>query len=121
MSCLGNLIWIILGGLFMSLGYLLLGRIYCVTIIGIPVGMQLFKLAGLALSPFGSNIEPRNGNLGVGSVILNIVDLTFFYRLETGYGFKEFLLTASRDAGDAEHFSGIRGKTYVIQLEYAVF
>lgn len=77
MSCLGNFIWIIFGGLFMSLGYLLLGLIYCVTIIGIPVGMQLFKLAGLALSPFGSNIEPRNGNLGIGSIILNIIWIFF--------------------------------------------
>lgn len=73
MSCLGNLIWIICGGFFMSLGYFLLGLIYCVTIVGIPLGLQLFKLAGLSLSPFGSNVEPKNGNLGIGSVILNII------------------------------------------------
>lgn len=57
----------------MSLGYFLLGLIYCVTIVGIPLGLQLFKLAGLSLSPFGSNVEPKNGNLGIGSVILNII------------------------------------------------
>ena len=61
----------------MSLGYLLLGLLYCITIIGIPVGVQLFKLAGLALCPFGRDVEPRNGNLGVGSIILNIIWIVF--------------------------------------------
>lgn len=77
MAFLGNLIWIICGGLFMSLGYLLLGLLYCITIIGIPVGVQLFKLAGLALCPFGRDVEPRNGNLGVASIILNIIWIVF--------------------------------------------
>lgn len=77
MSFVGNLVWIIFGGLFMSLGYLLLGLLYCITIIGIPVGVQLFKLAGLALCPFGRDVEPRDGSLGVGSVILNIIWIVF--------------------------------------------
>ena len=73
MSFLGNLIWFVFGGFLMSLGYLLLGMLYCITIIGIPVGVQLFKLAGLALCPFGRNIEPRNGSIGGLSIILNII------------------------------------------------
>ncbi len=53
MSFLGNLIRIVFGGFFMSLGYLLLGVVYCVAIVGLPFGVQHFKLALLALTPFG--------------------------------------------------------------------
>ena len=61
----------------MSLGYLFLGLLYCITIVGIPVGVQLFKLAGLALHPFGLDVEPRNGSLGAGSILLNVVWIIF--------------------------------------------
>ena len=61
MSFLGNLIWVVFGGLLMSLGYLLLGIIYCITIIGIPVGLQLFKMASLSLFPFGREVTDKHG------------------------------------------------------------
>ena len=77
MSFLGNIIWIIFGGLFMSLGYLVLGLIYCITIVGIPVGVQLFKLANLSLFPFGRNVVDRGGQMGVGVLILNILWILF--------------------------------------------
>lgn len=77
MSFLGNIIWIIFGGLFMSLGYLVLGLIYCITIVGIPVGVQLFKLANLSLFPFGRNVVDRGGQMGVGALILNILWILF--------------------------------------------
>lgn len=48
MGCLGNIIWMLCGGLVSALGYLIAGCIWCITIVGIPVGMQCFKLAGLA-------------------------------------------------------------------------
>ena len=53
MSLLGNLIWFLFGGLWMGLGWVLAGLLWCVTIVGIPIGMQCFKLAGLAFFPFG--------------------------------------------------------------------
>jgi len=57
MSLLLNILWIVLGGGFiLCLEYLLAGVILCVTIIGIPFGLQCFKLAGLALLPFGKEI-----------------------------------------------------------------
>ena len=77
MSFLGNLIWIIFGGLLMSLGYLLAGVVYCITIIGIPVGVQLFKLASLTLCPFGRNVVDRNGQLSAWSIFLNILWIVF--------------------------------------------
>ena len=57
MSLLGNIVWIVFGGLIMSVAYLVLGVLYCLTIIGIPVGLQLFKLASLSLCPFGRDVR----------------------------------------------------------------
>ena len=51
-----NIIWILIGGIWISLTHLLFGIVLCITIIGIPFGRQHFKLAGLALSPFGKHI-----------------------------------------------------------------
>ena len=53
---IANIIWMIFGGLFSALGFLLLGLIWCITIVGIPFGLQCFKLAKLALAPFGAEI-----------------------------------------------------------------
>lgn len=54
---LGNIIWFILFGLVLSLLHLVCGVIYCITIIGIPFGLQHFKLAKLSVSPFGVTIS----------------------------------------------------------------
>ncbi len=51
-----NILWILLGGIWISLSHLVFGIVLCITIIGIPFGKQHFKLAGLALSPFGKHI-----------------------------------------------------------------
>ena len=57
MSCLGNIIWIIFGGLISAVLYFFLGVIWCCTIIGIPFGLQCFKYAQLVLAPFGKNVN----------------------------------------------------------------
>lgn len=51
-----NLLWILLGGIWISLTHLVFGIVLCITVIGIPFGRQHFKLAGLALTPFGKQI-----------------------------------------------------------------
>jgi uncharacterized membrane protein YccF (DUF307 family) len=51
-----NILWLLLGGIWIALSHFLFGLLLCVTIIGIPFGMQHFKLAGIALSPFGRDI-----------------------------------------------------------------
>ena len=56
MRVLGNIPWIILGGLAIAIGWALVGLILCITIIGIPFGLQSFKMAKLALWPFGAEI-----------------------------------------------------------------
>ena len=54
--CLGNILWVVLVGCWMALGYLGAGVLNCITIIGIPFGIQSFKMAKLALWPFGAQI-----------------------------------------------------------------
>jgi len=56
MRVLGNILWIILGGLAIAIGWALVGLILCISIIGIPLGIQAFKMAKLALRPFGAEI-----------------------------------------------------------------
>ena len=58
-GCLGtlmNVLWIFLGGIWICISHLLLGLLFCITIIGIPFGRQHFKLATLALTPFGKEV-----------------------------------------------------------------
>ena len=52
-----NIIWIIIGGFWIALTHIALGALLCVTIIGIPFGLQHFKFVKLALFPFGKAIE----------------------------------------------------------------
>ena len=53
---MGNILWLVLGGLAIAIGWALVGLLLCITIIGIPFGIQSFKMAKLALWPFGAQI-----------------------------------------------------------------
>ena len=55
-STLLNIIWLICCGLLMALENLIFGALWCITIIGIPFGKQFFKIAKLALTPFGATV-----------------------------------------------------------------
>ena len=57
MTLLGNLVWIAFGGLIASLAWLFAGILCCITVVGIPFGLQHFKLAQLALLPFGARLR----------------------------------------------------------------
>jgi uncharacterized membrane protein YccF (DUF307 family) len=70
MRLLLNILWIVLGGGFViALEYLLGGLLLCLTVIGIPFGVQSFKIAGLALLPFGKDIRDAPGSSAVGCVL----------------------------------------------------
>ena len=58
-STLANVIWLLFFGVWMALGNLLIGCVWCVTIVGIPFGRQFFKIAKLSLTPFGAQIVPK--------------------------------------------------------------
>ena len=65
-----NILWIICGGLLSALGWVAAGCIWCITVVGIPVGVQCFKLASISLNPFGKEIVNDGG---AGSFILNVI------------------------------------------------
>lgn len=69
LTILGNIIWIITGGIGTALGWLLVGMILCITIIGIPFGKQCFKFATITLSPFGKEVELDFGKHPVMNVL----------------------------------------------------
>lgn len=60
LSVFMNVLWIFVGGIWISFSHLLWGVILCITIIGIPFGKQHFKLASIALTPFGREIRYKN-------------------------------------------------------------
>lgn len=63
MSTIGNVIWIVVAGLWLAIGHLLSGIALCITIIGIPLGLANFKLIPVSLMPLGTDIvdadDPR--------------------------------------------------------------
>lgn len=69
MRLVGNLLWFIFGGFFSGLSWVLAGCLWCITIVGIPIGLQCFKFAGLAFWPFGKEIEYGGGAM---SLVANI-------------------------------------------------
>ena len=57
MNFIGNLLWLVLGGLLVAIIYFLVGLIFCVTIVGIPFGIQHFKMAINSIFPFGKEVK----------------------------------------------------------------
>ena len=55
-SCLLNVLWFFFGGLEMALENMVIGGILCLTVVGIPFGLQFFKIAKLSFSPFGARV-----------------------------------------------------------------
>ncbi|MEZ4270434.1 MAG: YccF domain-containing protein [Myxococcota bacterium] len=78
MTLLGNIIWFIFGGFFACLGYLLAGLFLCLTVIGIPFGLQAIKIGIAVLAPFGKNIiETPDANSTL-RIVFNILWIIFF-------------------------------------------
>ncbi len=73
MKFLGNILWLILGGLLVAAIYFIVGLLFCITIIGIPFGVQLFKFGVFALWPFGTEVVDGNSASGCLSIGMNIV------------------------------------------------
>lgn len=73
MNILGNILWIVLGGIFISMYYALVGLLFCITIVGIPFGIQLLKIAGFALWPFGQQIVAGETDGSCLSLIMNVI------------------------------------------------
>jgi uncharacterized membrane protein YccF (DUF307 family) len=74
---LGNLIWLIFGGFLAALGYFVGGLVLCITVIGIPWGLQCFKLAELVLWPFGKKVISDSNDMGCLNVVCNLIWILF--------------------------------------------
>lgn len=73
MKTIGNILWVIFGGIFIAIEYFIASILLFITIIGIPFGLQTLKLAGLALWPFGKEITRKENSSGFLSTIMNII------------------------------------------------
>ncbi len=56
-SLIANIFWVVLIGLWEAIAYVVLGALFCISIVGIPFGIQLFKMAKLSLLPFGATVQ----------------------------------------------------------------
>jgi len=73
MNILGNILWLLFGGFMIALEYVVSGFLMCITIIGIPFGLQCFKLAGLAIWPFGKTTRVADTKSGCLYTFMNIL------------------------------------------------
>ena len=78
MSVLGNIIWLIFGGFVAGIGYVLGGLRVCLTIVGIPFGIQSIKLGIATLAPFGREIVVAEGSGGFVEMVFNVLWAVFF-------------------------------------------
>ena len=73
MNSVGNIFWLLLGGIIIAVIYYIVGLLMCITLIGIPFGIQLFKLGTYALWPFGHELVYRPYEPGCVSVVMNLI------------------------------------------------
>lgn len=73
MNTLGNLLWLIFGGFVAALGYFVMGFVFCITIIGIPFGLQCFKIGFLVLLPFGKQVVSTSSSGGCITLLFNLI------------------------------------------------
>ena len=78
MSLLGNLVWLIFGGLLSALAWMVSGLLLCLTIIGIPFGLQAFKIGVATLAPFGKRIVEAPDANSILRVVFNVVWIILF-------------------------------------------
>lgn len=71
MRTIGNILWVIFGGMEMALGWFVAGCLWSITIVGLPIGIQCFKFAGLLLWPFKKQIVPDA--MGAISFLMNVL------------------------------------------------
>lgn len=78
MRILGNILWFVFGGVFIGLGHILGGIGLCLTVVGIPFGIQAFKLGLASFAPFGKEVVERDRADSPLRVIFNILWIIFF-------------------------------------------
>ena len=90
MKTLGNIIWFLFGGLWSWFSWTFVGLLLCITVVGIPFGVQCFKIGNFGLFPFGKRIE---ASTNIGSLFLNLIWILIFgWELALLHLFSAFLL-----------------------------
>ena len=84
MKTVGNILWLLFTGLASGIGCFFMGLIWCITIVGIPFGLQCFKMGGLVLAPFGKKVNGRFGSHPIANLIWFIfggfaLAITYFF------------------------------------------
>ena len=78
MSLLGNIIWLIFGGFLAGMGYLIGGAFLCLTIVGIPFGVQAMKIGVATFAPFGREVREHEDANSVMNTIFNMLWIILF-------------------------------------------
>ena len=78
MKTIGNILWFVLAGFWLALGWAFAGVVCCITIVGIPFGIQAFKLAGFSLWPFGRTVVATDEGSTVLETVFNVIWLLLF-------------------------------------------
>ena len=73
MKFLGNILWLLFGGILVAIFYFIVGLLMCITFVGIPFGVQLFKFGAYSLWPFGHELVDRPGQPGCLSTVMNLI------------------------------------------------
>ncbi len=82
MRLIGNILWFIFGGLILAILWLVLGILLCITIVGIPFGLQCFKVVKLVIAPFGKRINTQYNKHPIANLLWAI-----FFGWEMALGF----------------------------------
>ncbi|MCM1035202.1 MAG: YccF domain-containing protein [Paludibacter sp.] len=77
MRLIGNILWCLFGGLEAAIGYMIGAIVLCCTLVGIPFGLQLFKIGLLCLWPFGAEVNNTSDESGCLYMLLNILWFVF--------------------------------------------
>lgn len=77
MSLIGNILWLLLGGIIAVIAFFLFGLLLCLTIIGIPFGIQAFHIGVSYAAPFGKHVEPTE-HQSIPYIIINVLWLLIF-------------------------------------------
>ena len=78
MSLMGNIVWLIFGGFLAGMGYIIGGIALCITVVGIPFGIQAMKIGVATFAPFGKEVKELENANSVGNTIFNMIWLLLF-------------------------------------------
>ena len=78
MSTLGNVVWLIFGGFLAALGYIIGGLLLCITVVGIPFGLQSMKIGIATLAPFGREVVEESQANSTLRILFNVLWLVLF-------------------------------------------